>query len=170
MNYLVVDNYLLLNACEYGWNWLVLYNSVVPRLSFLLIILIPTILSLVLSFLNKLKMSSTKVFYTNNYSNEHMLTHKAIIELTPIAQVEEACKADLLVTVIDVEQAKDDYGQLTTFFSDARKMAISYGMQAEINLRGDSLLVKFTRPEGINDKFAVHLLGEVSIGGKKPNW
>lgn len=68
------------------------------------------------------------------------------ISLPPITQVEEACKANLLATVIDVEVAKDDYGQLTTFFEDARAMAISYGMQAEINLRGEQLLVKFTRP------------------------
>ena len=68
------------------------------------------------------------------------------ISLPPIAQVEEACKANLLATVIDIESAKDEYGQLTKFFEGARLMAISYGMQTEINLRGDQLLVKFTKP------------------------
>ena len=66
--------------------------------------------------------------------------------LPPITQIEEACKVDALFTVIDIEEAKDEYGQLSTFFDDARLMAISYGMQAEINIRGDALLVKFTRP------------------------
>ena len=67
-------------------------------------------------------------------------------ELTPINQVEEACKVDALHTVIDIETAKDEYGQLTGFFEDARKMAIAYGMQADINLRGDVLLVRLTAP------------------------
>ena len=64
----------------------------------------------------------------------------------PIVQIEEACKANQLSAVMSVEEAKDEYGQLTTFFEDARHMAISYGMQAEINLRGEVLLVKLTRP------------------------
>lgn len=64
---------------------------------------------------------------------------------SPISLIEEACKAEKLMQVISVEEAKDEYGQLTGFFTKARTMAISYGMQTEINIRGNALLVKFSR-------------------------
>ena len=130
MNYLVVDNYLLEKACRYGWKQLVLYNSVVPRYLFLLITTYPHY-----SFFGS--------FFLKWVMNE---VYSPSVCLPPITQIEEACKADALFTVIGIEQAKDEYGQLTTFFDDARTMAISYGMQAEINLKGDSLLVKFLKP------------------------